>query len=309
MNSKRSEIVIVDNKVYHLGLAKGQLAENVFIVGDPARAVRVSKRFDVITSSVNNREYLTFTGTYKGMPATVIGTGIGTDNVEIALVEAYILNEFDFETASRQVNCRPLTIIRIGTSGGVQANIAPGVFGISSYALGLDSTGPYYDFSAADKVVTEIEESAIEILGKATPIGFRFKDKLVPYASKASETVTTALIDQARRQKVAFAVGITASSPSFYGASSRFIEGLTNTIPDIKAQLAAIDINGTKVINMEMESSLMFHLCGQMNYQAGTICPIISNPATSDAVIDYDNLIEMSITIGLEAMVDLKGTA
>lgn len=305
MNVKKSEIVIVDNKVYHLGLAKGQLAENVFIVGDPARAVRVSKRFDKIDFAVSNREYVTFTGTYKGMPATVIGTGIGTDNVEIALVEAFIVNEFDFESAKRQPNIKPLTIIRIGTSGGVQANIAPGVFGISSYALGLDSTGLYYDFPAADNVVTEIEKSALDILNKATPKGFRFKNKLIPYASKATEAVTNALINQAKLENAEFAVGITASSPSFYGASSRFIEGLTNTIPDIKDQLATIDVAGQKVINMEMESSLLFHLCRQMNYQAGTICPIISNPKTSDAVIDYEALIETSITIGLNAMLDL----
>ena len=94
-----SEIVVIDGKVLHLGLAKGQLAENVFLVGDPARAVRVADRFEHILCEVKNREYVTITGSYNGMPVSVIGTGIGVDNVEIALVEAYTVHAFDFDTS------------------------------------------------------------------------------------------------------------------------------------------------------------------------------------------------------------------
>ena len=78
-----------------MGIKKGDIADNVFIVGDPARAIRVSKEFDTIECEISNREYLTFTGTYKGIPVSVIGTGIGTDNVEIALVEAFIANKLN----------------------------------------------------------------------------------------------------------------------------------------------------------------------------------------------------------------------
>lgn len=302
MDRNGSEIVIVGDRVYHLGLAKGELARNVFIVGDPARAARVSKRFDAIEHRVANREYVTFTGTYKGLPVSVIGTGIGTDNVEIALVEAYILNEFDFQTKTRLPDAEPLTIIRIGTSGGVQPGIAPGVFGIASYALGLDSTGPYYEVPAADEAVGQIEVAAAAVLERAVPVGSRFRHKLIPYASKASPAVTDALIAGASAQNAAFEAGITVSSPGFYGPSSRFIEGLTNTVPDIKHQLATIEVGGLRVINMEMESSLLFHLCQQLNYRAGTICPIISNPDASAAVVNYEELIEQAITIALNAM-------
>ncbi len=81
-----SEIVVKNGKVLHLGLAKGQLAENVFLVGDPARAIRVSKRFESILCEVRNREYVTITGRFNGMPVSVIGTGIGVDNVEILVL-------------------------------------------------------------------------------------------------------------------------------------------------------------------------------------------------------------------------------
>ena len=80
----KSEIVIINDRLYHLGVKKGDLAENVFIVGDPARAKRVSEYFDTIEKEISNREYLTFTGTYKGLRVSVIGTGIGTDNVVVS---------------------------------------------------------------------------------------------------------------------------------------------------------------------------------------------------------------------------------
>ncbi|MCP4314965.1 MAG: nucleoside phosphorylase [Hyphomicrobiales bacterium] len=101
----KSEIVVVNERLYHLGTRKGEIADNIFIVGDPARATRVSKQFDTIEHEISHREYLTFTGRYKGIPVSVIGTGIGTDNVEIALVEAFIAHEFDFDSGTRYSDC------------------------------------------------------------------------------------------------------------------------------------------------------------------------------------------------------------
>ena len=86
-----SELVVVDGKVYHLRISPDQLARNILVVGDPARADKVAAHFDTITHESRNREYVIRTGTYQGMPVTVIATGIGSDNTEIALVEALIL--------------------------------------------------------------------------------------------------------------------------------------------------------------------------------------------------------------------------
>ena len=49
---KKSEIVVVDGRLYHLGIKKSELAENIFIVWDPARAVRFSKEFDEIDCEI-----------------------------------------------------------------------------------------------------------------------------------------------------------------------------------------------------------------------------------------------------------------
>jgi uridine phosphorylase len=301
----KSEIVIIDERLYHLGIKKGDLAQNIFIVGDPARAKRVAKEFDTVDREISNREYLTLTGKYKGIPVSVIGTGIGTDNVEIALVEAFIEHEFNFESKTRNNYCEPMTLIRLGTSGGVQSDINPGSQAIGSYALGLDNTGIYFEEPSKDPIIDRIEESAEKILNKSILSSSRFKGKLSPYASKASIEVTNALENQALKQDIEYKVGITSSSPGFYGPSSRYIEGLKNTFPDIKGSLSKIDIDGLKVLNMEMESSLFFHLCAQMGYRAGTICTVISGPTTSAAVIDYDKAIGDTISVGLNAMKEL----
>ena len=302
----KSEIVIVNERLYHLGIKKSDLANNIFIVGDPARATRVSEEFDRIDSEISNREYLTYTGIYRNIPVSVIGTGIGTDNVEIALVEAFIAHEFDLKTGERFQNCSPLTIIRLGTSGGVQPDVTPGSLAISSYALGLDSTGIYYDYPIDDEMLNRIETESSEILNSAISDNSRFKGKVIPYASKASTEVTDALINQAQELNVELATGITVSSPGFYGPSSRHIEGLNNTLPDIKGSLSKLNLDGLKVHNMEMESSLIFHLCSQLGYRAGTICTVISGPNDSDSIIDYERAIGKTIKVGLNALLELN---
>ena len=303
-----SEIVVSNGKVLHLGLAPGQLAENVFLVGDPARAVRVSQRFDEIRCEVRNREYVTFTGTCQGVPMSVIGTGIGVDNVEIALVEAYAVHAFDFESSERRSDAVPLKFIRIGTSAGVQDDIEPGTMAVSTYGLGLDNGGMYYDHPAANATVSRIEEAAYEILLNATPAHARFQKKLIPYASHATPSVVSALVDSALASNVDHVVGITAATPGFYGASGRFIDGLVNTVPDIKNKLAALQVEEHQVVNMEMESSLLFHLAGYLGCPVGTICPIISKPTASTAILDYAASVDTAIDVALSAMLSLSST-
>ena len=199
-----------------------------------------------------------------------------------------------------------MTIIRLGTSGGVQPDVTPGSLAISSYALGLDSTGIYYDYPIDDEMLNRIETESSEILNSAISDNSRFKGKVIPYASKASTEVTDALINQAQALNVEFATGITVSSPGFYGPSSRYIEGLNNTLPDIKGSLSKLNLDGLKVHNMEMESSLLFHLCSQLGYRAGTICTVISGPNDSDSIIDYERAIGKTIKVGLNALLELN---
>lgn len=302
-----SEIVIKDGTVLHLGLAKGQLAANIFLVGDPARAFRVASRFDAISSEVRNREYVTITGGYRSIPISVIGTGIGVDNVEIAVVEAYGVHAFDFASAERDATAPPMKLIRIGTSAGIQDDVEPGALAISTYGLGLDNAGLYYDHPPADDVVTDIEQQAYRILTNATPPGARFRSKIIPYASRATPAAVAALEREASALGMNYVTGITAATPGFYGPSSRSVEGLSNTVPAIKTLLSALRAGRHRVVNMEMESSLLFHLAGHLGFTVGTVCPIISKPTAATAILDYAASVENAISVALGAMCRLNG--
>jgi len=292
--------------MYHLGIAPDEISGCIFLVGDPERVHRVARRFESVDHEARNREYVTLTGAYRGIPMSVVGTGIGTDNVEIALVELDAANGIDPATGLRKPEVRPLDIIRIGTSGGVQPDVAAGTLCIAEYALGLDSTGMYYEAPVADRIVAEIESEATRLLGEAAHSARRFGGALPLYASRADSDVTAALARHADAAGVPFESGITVSSPGFYGPSSRYIDGLVNTVPDVKGTLAKLAVQDRRVLNMEMESSLLFHLAGALGHRAGTICPAISQPGAQTTLIDYESCIDDAISIALEAMVELQ---
>ena len=308
MTERPSDIVMVNGKAYHIGLSPEQLADNIFLVGDPARAKKIASRFDAVEHVSTNREFITITGTYKGMPVSVMGTGIGTDNVEIALVEIFILKDFDVEKKVRKAEKANVNLIRVGTSGGVQEELEPGTLAIARYGLGLDSTGLFYDVEPEDANVLAMEKKASEVIRKSILESGgkpRFSHFIHPYASRASSDIVTLLEKHYKQMGAAFEPGITVAAPSFYAASGRYIDGLVNTVPGIKQRLAMLEIDGNRVLNFEMESSLLFLLAGQMGYRAGTICPMIGKASKGSAVIDYAPFIELCISIGLDAMLEL----
>ena len=304
----RSEVITRNGRLYHLGIAVGEVAQLIFLVGDPERASLVAKRFDHIEHDVRRREYVTITGTRAGVPLTVVGTGIGTDNIEIALIELDAALCTDLESGCRRPGAPSLVFIRIGTSGGIQADVDSGTLCIAEYAIGFDSTGPYYDALAADDTVLALEAEAARLLAETVPVASRFAGRLPVYASRAAPDLVAALQAAAEAAGVAHTTGITASSPGFFGPGSRYIEGLRNTVSDIKGMLASLDVGGRRVVNMEMESSLLFHLAGALGHRAGTICPIIGQPGRPDAVVDYGAAVETAIDVAMEVMMGARRT-
>jgi uridine phosphorylase len=291
-----SQVVFVGDRAYHLGLRASELRPRVFLVGDPGRAFTVAERFERVEHEVRHREYVTLTGSHRGLPVSVIGTGIGPDNVEIALVEAWAL------AAS------PLTAIRIGTSGGLREDVPVGTLVVSSYAIGLDSTGLFYDAPPADDTVTALEREARRAIDGGVRPGSRFAGAFAPYASRAAPAVVAALERSAASLGARAVTGATVTSPGFYGASGRRLPGVTNTVEDVKQRLARIEVGGVRVYNMEMESSLLFHLGAQLGVRAGTICPTISNPAGHGSVADSAPFVSQAIDAALAAMHDLAAS-
>ncbi len=300
----RSDITVENGRAYHIGVAPHEIAPRIFQVGDPARAYKVADRFERVDFECRNREFVTLTGLLGGRPATVMGTGIGHDNVEIALLEAYTLLAFDLSTGMRKAVVPPISVLRIGTSGGAQPDVEPGTLGITSYALGLDTTGIYWNVPLPDDTAGKLEVAARRLLGEATVPDSRFAGWISPYASRATPEIVRLLEHSARTVAPRFpqVTGVTVAAPGFYGASGRHIEGLSLSVPGIKMVCAAIEAGGHRVVNFEMESSLIFHLAQGLGWRAGTICPIISNPMRHGVVMDYRPCVQAAIDVAVATM-------
>src|SRR5687767_7144310 len=134
-----------DGSVYHLNLLPKHISETIITVGDPSRVYRVSQYFDDTEFEMNQREFITHVGSYKGKKVTVISTGIGTDNVEIFFTELDALVNIDLKTREPKSRRKKLKIIRIGTSGALQEDIPLGAHLASEYAVGFDNLMAFYD--------------------------------------------------------------------------------------------------------------------------------------------------------------------
>ncbi|MFW9992632.1 MAG: nucleoside phosphorylase [Candidatus Odinarchaeota archaeon] len=225
---------------YHIDLAPGEVAGTVFLVGDPARAKKVSEHFDTVTLSRHNREFLSFTGTITGfhgrsIPVTVLSTGIGTDNVEICMVE---LSRITPDT---------VTLIRLGSCGGLQDHTRVGDLVISTGAVRLENTSLFFVDSGYPAVAHH--EVVLALTGACQKLGFKYH------------------------------VGLTAAASGFYGAQGRKIEKFPLKFPDLPDQLRK-----RKVLNFEMESSTLFTLSQLWGIRSGTICTVYANRFTGDFI-------------------------
>lgn len=120
-----------EGRQYHIGCKPGDIASYILMCGDPKRAHRVAGYFDRAGEPITSREYVTITGEYKGIPITVMATGMGPDNTEMAYVEI------------SQIVKGP-TCIRIGSSGGLRKDMELGDLVISSGAVRLENTSTQY---------------------------------------------------------------------------------------------------------------------------------------------------------------------
>ena len=237
-----SELILnTDGSVYHLHLKDEHIADTVIIVGDQRRVQEVSKYFDSVDFKVQNREFVTHTGMYKGKKVTALSTGIGTDNIDIVINELDAAVNIDATTRQPKPVKRNLSIVRIGTSGALQADIPVGSHVISEFGLGLDGL-VYYYYYEFDKLEKELTDKINDHL-KWNP------DLARPYVTKGSER----LIKILEKDMVK---GITATATGFYGPQGRRLT-LTPKDPGINDRLQSFSHERYRVTNFEMETSAL----------------------------------------------------
>ena len=134
-----SELIInSDGSVFHLHLKPEHLTDRIVVCGDPGRVNMIASYFDTQDFEVSSREFHTIGGTYKGKPIMCLSHGIGTDNIDIVMTELDALANIDFKTRQVKDEHRTLSIVRIGTCGGLQPYLPIGTAVMATKAIGFD---------------------------------------------------------------------------------------------------------------------------------------------------------------------------
>ncbi len=274
-----SELIInPDGSIFHLHLLPEDIADTILLVGDQGRVEMVSKYFEKIELVKHNREFVTHTGTFNGKRISAISTGIGTDNLDIVINELDALVNIDLVKREVKNQLKSLNLVRIGTSGALQADIPVDSYVLSEYGLGMDGLLNFY---AADHIYEkEITAAFIEQTGWAAPLN-------TPYLVKGSEQLFNKL------KKDCF-TGITATACGFYGPQGRELR-LKPAVDGLNEKLTAFSLGDLRVTNFEMETSALFGLSKSLGHNASTVCAIIANRIQKQFSKDYKKTVNKLI--------------
>lgn len=273
-----SELPInTDGSVFHLHLRPEHLADKVILVGDQNRVTMVARHFDTIEAEVQNREFHTITGTYKGKRITAQSTGIGCDNIDIVLTELDALANIDLDTRTENPEHRELTLVRVGTCGGLQPFLAIGSYVASVKSIGFDGLLNYYD--GRDEVCDlGMEDSFVRHMDWCAKKG-------APYVSVADED----LINRIGGDDMV--KGYTVACGGFYGPQGRQIRiGIQD--PEQNSKIVAFEYDGLKICNFEMESSALAGLASLLGHKAMTCCVVVANRYAQEINTEYKGNID-----------------
>lgn len=268
-----SELIInSDGSIFHLHLTPEQLTDKIIVVGDPGRVDMVASHFDTKEFEVSSREFHTIGGTYKGKRIMCLSHGIGSDNIDIVVNELDALANIDFTTRTVKNEFRQLEIIRIGTSGSLQPDLALGTPVIATKAIGFDGVLNFY---AGRNEVCDLDfEKAFCEHVKWNSLWCK------PYVVDADEE----LVKRIGGNDMVH--GNTIAAVGFYGPQGREVR-LSLAEPELNNRIESFRYNNRKVTNYEMESSALQGLARLMGHKAMTVCTIIANRRNNDATPNY----------------------
>ena len=281
-----SELIInEDGSCFHLHIKPGQLADRVILVGDPGRVSLVASHFDRQECEISSREFHTITGQYQGKRITVLSTGIGCDNIDIVVNELDALANIDFDTRQEREQHRTLTLVRIGTCGGLQPETPIGTFVASVRSIGFDGLLNYY---AGRNDVCDLDlEKAFRDHMNWSPL------KGAPYVSVADPELLERIAanDMVR--------GITVACGGFYGPQGRQLRlGIQD--PHQNEKITTFRYQDLRICNFEMESSALAGLSSLLGHKAMTCCMVIANRYAEEMNTSYKNQIDDLIRLVLD---------
>ncbi|WP_277072107.1 nucleoside phosphorylase [Segatella oulorum] len=289
MNKKTfapSELIInEDGSIFHLHLTPQQIADKIMLVGDPGRVSLVASYFDEKEFEVESREFKTITGIYKGKRLTVLSTGIGCDNIDIVMNELDALANIDFETRTEKDKHRTLTLVRIGTCGGLQPNTPTGTYIASVKSIGFDGLLNFY--AGRNEVCDLPLEEAFKAHMNWSPL------LAAPYVIDANAE----LIDRIAANDMVR--GITIACGGFFGPQGRELR-IPLADPKQNEKVESFVYQGLHITNFEMESSALAGLSALLGHKAMTCCMVIANRLAKEVNANYKNSINGLIELVLD---------
>lgn len=285
MSLQSSELVLNrDGSIYHLGLLPEDLAQIIITVGDPGRVSRISNHFDKIEIKKQKREFITHTGYFRGKRITVMSTGMGTDNIDIALTELDALANIDLKKGEIKEKPVSLDIIRIGTTGSIREEIPVGSFIVSEWAIGFDGLMHYYK---SDNILNkEVAEAFVKQTGWSSK-------KAMPYVVKGDEELIAKLSSDSTIK------GFTGTNIGFYGPQGRILRA---GIPDpaMNNKISSFNYKGHSITNFEMETSGIYGLSDLLGHRAVSMNVVLANRANGEFAEDTKKPVDDLIRYSLE---------
>ena len=280
-----SELIINSRgAIYHLDLLPEEIAQTIITVGDPDRVAMVSKHFDNIEFKRQHREFVSHTGTIGGKRLTVISTGIGPDNIDIVLNELDALANIDFSSRYVKEELTHLNIIRIGTSGSLQADVPVDSFVASTHGLGLDNLLNFYRMEHNDE-----ENQLLQSFITHTQLNSTISQ---PYISGASSSLLKHFVANYQH-------GITVTCPGFYGPQGRILRlGIKN--PELINRLTHFTFGQHRITNFEMETSSIYGLGRLLGHHCLSLNAIVANRVQMQFSKDGNAAVERLIKQSLE---------
>lgn len=272
--------------IYHLALCPEQLAPTVLLVGDPDRVEKVSRHFDRVDVKVQHREFITHTGWLGNKHLSVVSTGIGTDNIDIALNEIDALANIDFATRCIKDSFTKLRIIRLGTSGSLQKEIPVNSFVAGTHGLGFDNLMHFYQKQNNPK-----EEVLLQAFAAHTGLS---TGNVLPYLFEGDSALLHLFAP-------GYAQGITIGCPGFFGPQGRVLrlglayEGLIDKLTHFRHDVHFVS-------NFEMESSAIYGLCRLMGHAGISLNVIVANRVSKTFSEDSDKAVEQLIVHSLSLL-------
>ena len=281
-----SEMIVNERgAIYHLNVRPEEIADTIITVGDPERVAHVSKYFDRIEHVCAHREFITHTGYIGSKRISVLSTGIGPDNIDIALNEIDALVNIDFNTRLIKEQKKSVSIVRMGTCGSLQGEVGVDQLVAGTHGLGIDNLLRFYN-----KQNNEEEQAILGAFEQHTQIT---SHRVQPYIASASPALLKHFTD-------GYSHGITVTCPGFYGPQGRILR-MPLSMPNLVDQMTSFRYGNHHIANFEMETSAIYGMCNILGHHCLSINVIVANRVkkefSKDPAKAVDNMIQKSLGI------------